>query len=420
MAKKPPKKTAGHFRKLAEDPNTRAGVADKFLKPKDLATRNLNRRLDAPAVPGSTLTNRDVAHTRKAAVQTRYGDQEQALGTQITSQETQNRDMQSAYDSYVKELAGHQANVRANTEAANTAVQALMGQQQAQGPTAQAPGTSAQVAGDAQKDSAIRQALLGSFGALTANTGRSAADYADTLAHVVGPGQRLQAGAQGQRTLNATRGQLTALKGQEGAYGVQVEGQVKGDESRNVLAMKALGLKENTAQTSADIAKSRITETTRHNQASEKIQADNPSKQKTAQEVAFFKKHGYYPPTGPGTSKKPKVVAPKSGPGSLTPDKESSVVSNINQIVGIIKSSPAKDDNGQPLDDHALRTHLLNGTNPTKKAVDPRIVNIAFDLARNGYLSPANVQAAHDLGIHIGGHFKTKKPPVKTIPFPRL
>jgi hypothetical protein len=56
-----------------------------------------------------------------------------------------------------------------------------------------------------------------------------------------------------------------------------------------------------------------------------------------------------------------------------------------------------------------MRLFLANGKNPLGKVVDPRIINIAFDVARKGGLSSPNVRAAHDLGIHVGGHFKRLK-----------
>jgi hypothetical protein len=85
-------------------------------------------------------------------------------------------------------------------------------------------------------------------------------------------------------------------------------------------------------------------------------------------------------------------------PGSLTPVKEAAIVSQIQQVVSIIKSSKRPD--------HELRMYFANGQNPLKKVIDPRIINIAFDVARKGGLSAPNVKAAHDLGIHVGGHFK--------------
>jgi hypothetical protein len=96
-----------------------------------------------------------------------------------------------------------------------------------------------------------------------------------------------------------------------------------------------------------------------------------------------------------------KAPEPVSGPGSLTPVKEAAIVSQINQVVSIIKGSKRPD--------HELRMFFANGQNPLKKVIDPRVINIAFDVARRGGLSQPNVKAAHDLGIHVGGHFKKLK-----------
>jgi hypothetical protein len=64
---------------------------------------------------------------------------------------------------------------------------------------------------------------------------------------------------------------------------------------------------------------------------------------------------------------------------------------------------------GSKRPDHELRMYFANGKNPLKKVIDPRVINIAFDVARRGGLSSPNVKAAHDLGIHVGGHFKRLK-----------
>jgi hypothetical protein len=81
-AKKPkPAMTGARARQLAANPATRAALADKFLSPAQLKQRQLNQRLDTPVTPGSTLTNRQLAQQRNAAVQVQYGPQDQALGS---------------------------------------------------------------------------------------------------------------------------------------------------------------------------------------------------------------------------------------------------------------------------------------------------------------------------------------------------
>jgi hypothetical protein len=175
-----------------------------------------------------------------------------------------------------------------------------------------------------------------------------------------------------------------------------------------VLSKQALGLDITKAQTAAQLGAARVKETHRATTVRERAATNSPSAQKTKQQVDFFNKHGYYPPTG--SPKTAKAVKPTSGPGSINAGAESKIVSQVNTVAGLIKSSPKVDDKGQPLTDAQIRAHLLNGTNPTGKPIDPTIVNLAFDLARKGGLSPANVAAAHNqLNIHVGKHFKILK-----------
>jgi hypothetical protein len=146
----------------------------------------------------------------------------------------------------------------------------------------------------------VRQALQGGLGALIAQQGLSAGNQASNLAQVVGPGQRLQAQAQNMRQQGALGEQLTGLKGQEGSLRAAVHRLADPGRGEEHLAASIASGKDLTTQ-------QRITETTRHNKASEhntrrsiKAQRNSPSAQKTKADLAFFKKHGYYPPTGAG------------------------------------------------------------------------------------------------------------------------
>jgi hypothetical protein len=124
------------------------------------------------------------------------------------------------------------ADISAN---ANTAYQGLSGA--AQGLGTGVEGTGAQ--DDASKAQAVRQAMLGNFGALQNAQGRNATDYADTLATVVGPGQKLQAQAQGRRNTNAVRDQVASLGLQKGAYASKFSTDAITNEQKNVLAQQA-------------------------------------------------------------------------------------------------------------------------------------------------------------------------------------
>jgi hypothetical protein len=232
-AKKPkPAMTGARARQLAANPATRAALADKFLSPSQLKQRQLNQRLDTPVTPGSTLTNRQLAQQRNAAVQVQYGPQDQALGSRLAASQQTEKDQAGWYQDYLNELAQHKKNVADISANANTAFQGLSGA--AQGLGTGVEGTGAQ--DDASKAQAVRQAMLGNFGALQNAQGRNATDYADTLATVVGPGQKLQAQAQGRRNTNAVRDQVASLGLQKGAYASKFSTDAITNEQKNVLA----------------------------------------------------------------------------------------------------------------------------------------------------------------------------------------
>jgi hypothetical protein len=289
------------------------------------------------------------------------------------------------------------------------------------------------LAQDASNASLVRQALQGSLGALIAQHGLSAGNQASNLANVVGPGQRLQAQAQNMRQTGALQEQKTSLKGQEGSFAQTFLDSLSQNEAKNILAASIASGKDLTAQ-------ERITETTRHNKASEKNTAASrrsaaAAKGQTVNQYGYTAKQwaAYSPEERrkimaqvrkeqrtPG--KGPKAPRPTSGPGSLTPVKESSIVDEINRIVSVIKGAPPTvnvlDENGKPkkdssgkvmtrrLTDHEIRHNLMVGSNPLKKSFSGDMINVAFDIARRGGLSSPNVKAAHRLKIHVNGNFK--------------
>jgi hypothetical protein len=188
------------------------------------------------------------------------------------------------------------------------------------------------LAQDASNASLVRQALQGSLGALIAQHGLSAGNQASNLANVVGPGQRLQAQAQNMRQQGALQEQLTSLKGQEGSFAQTFLDSLSQNEAKNILAASIASGKDLTAQ-------ERITETTRHNKASEKNTAAS-RKSAAAAKGQTVNKYGYtakqWAAYSPEERRKIMAQVKKeqrgageaqgrsgpSGPGSLTPVKE--------------------------------------------------------------------------------------------------
>jgi hypothetical protein len=119
-----------------------------------------------------------------------------------------------------------------------------------------------QLSKDSANGASVRQAMFNSYGAMLAGQGRANTDYADTLAHVVAPGQKLQAQAQNARGTTALRSKLTDLKGEKGAYKQSFLDSLTDSERKNVLAAAVAG-QENLLDTV------KTQETIRHNKASE-------------------------------------------------------------------------------------------------------------------------------------------------------
>lgn len=238
MAAKNKALSAARAQKLAANPGTRAALQDKYLTPAQRTERAKNARLNAPVTPGSALTNRDLAHQRTAATTVQYGPVQTQVGQQLAAAQQTERDTGGWYDEYLKQLATHQQNVATNATVANDAIKALVG---TAGQTTQFQGTPAGATStDAQNAAAVRQALLASFGSAAAETGRNATTYADTLAHDVGPTQKLTAQAQGRRNTDAVREKQATLGREIGAFGSKFNADTISSEQKNVLANQAL------------------------------------------------------------------------------------------------------------------------------------------------------------------------------------
>ena len=204
-AVKPKPFTPARVRKLAKDPGTRSTIPTRLLPQQYRQARELNARLDAPVAPGSGLTGRQLGRDTKSYVTQKYGMGDQAEQQGIRTQQQLNTDTTGWYDKYLQDLRTHAANINtfadqnvAQTQGAgqgiaNVAQQALAGQGDpvSQGMNAQAADT--------------RQLYAGSFFGQASAVGTANKNYASTVANVVGPGQRLQAQAQGGRALTTLR-----------------------------------------------------------------------------------------------------------------------------------------------------------------------------------------------------------------------
>ena len=415
--RKPP--APGRVQRLLANAGTRASLPDESLPPHLLAQRQLNQRLAQPVTPGSSMTERDLARQTRAAGDVRYGAAEQQAQQNVAAAGQMTRNTSDWYDAYLRELAAHQANVGRYQQQAQTAVQGLSQATGALPAAGAAQGLSAenqQVAGNA---SAVRRALTDSFGAQLASQGANANTHASALTNVVGPGAKVQALQRAAGTEGKTRQQLEQLVKERGQFRQQLGEETRQSEAKNVLAQAIA-----TGKSAVDTAQ--LKETVRSHRATESNTAAS-RKAREADRAGTPNKYGYTNAEWRGMTTeqrqqkikefaakgKGKTAKPGRGPGSLTAAAEGRIVEQINRIAGIIKADP-KDKDGNSL----TRNDLITGDSPLGSPLDPRIVNIAYDLARNGGLSPANVKAAQQLNIHVGGTFPIakKKPKAKPLP----
>src|SRR4051812_47620742 len=162
----------------------------------------------APIVPGSSINNKTLARTTRAAMDVKYGPLQAQQGRDIRRSQNYARDVGGQggfYDQYLKQLAQHTANVNTIAGQANQAAGALpaqvtglaqadLGSLQGQanaGAAVRGMGPAADLTPMASDATAVRQAMTGSFAAQQVAQNAAAQTYADTLAHVVGPTQKL-------------------------------------------------------------------------------------------------------------------------------------------------------------------------------------------------------------------------------------
>ena len=245
-------------------PGLRKSVPWKYLPPK--ARRQ--RRLQQPIMPGSAITKGQLRRETKAAATTKYGplagQQRQAIG----EAKAYERDIGTYYDDYLRHVQQSSQRVRESGEAASQAIQGLQAgttglaaadltgiQQPANKDAAARGATAGDVSGMASNAAAVRQALVASFGAQQARVNKGAQDFATHRADIIAPSQRLQGLAMAAGRTRQARENLAQTQRERGAFRQQYGAERKGEESKNILAMQALGLEtaEKTRAHSEDV-----------------------------------------------------------------------------------------------------------------------------------------------------------------------
>jgi hypothetical protein len=288
LAKMDPAARAKRIAQLASNPGTRSAIPTKYLPAQYRGKRELNDRLNAPVVQGSSLTNREVAHQARTAADVQYGGALTAQQQTVAQQQQLGKDMAGWFDEYRKGLQQSQANTQQIGDNTTSKIGQLAGAFSAPNTA----GFSAENADDATKAAAVRKAILSNSGAVATAQSGAANQYANTLANVVAPTQKLQARSEQAGKVQQALEALTGLNKEKGQYEQQQRGSIASDEAKNVLAAQTLGL--DTAKTKAQIAlqTAQTGETARHNKASEKNTRTAAERQAQA-EAGKVNSYGY-------------------------------------------------------------------------------------------------------------------------------
>jgi hypothetical protein len=234
----------------------------------------------------------------------------------------------------------------------------------------------AQVPQVAQQANTVREAL----GKQSANTlatqgvsNNAAAEGA--LAAAFGEAALAKQGEQNKRS--SLDDQLRDILKERDAFKISARGDLADADQKAILEAKAFGLDVDQLAVKRRDQEQRRIETRRTNRSREAIARENA-------ETARI-----------NATKKKKGQKPTKGLGSRTKANEAALVKDINAATEAIQKG-------------AKRSDILSAPGGRTPAERRAIANAANDMARLGYLSPANVRALRALGIHVAGFPRSK------------
>lgn len=283
----------------------RSKLPSSMLPPEMRKAREMNARLKQPIVPGSSMTERDLAREATASGDVRYGGVEQQNKLALGQEQARTRDLGGWYDQYLAAVATHNANVGQIGNAAVGFQQGLqqgvtgLGQQGLAGiqnpanaaAAATGMGPAGDLSGMANQALSVRQAMTGSFIAQQNAQNAAQQAYTDTLANVVAPGQKLGAMAQQSGKEKLAQDQITGTAKERGAYETTYRSEKKADEAKQILAQQIAGTNAADKAAQTKIEQDQLAETARSNRANEtltetKITTDAATKAAEAQTKA--------------------------------------------------------------------------------------------------------------------------------------
>lgn len=276
------KKDPELLKRALANPGLRSKLPSSMLTRELRQSRQQNIRLKQPIAPGSTTTERDLARESASAMDVKYGPVQQQQQVALGQEQARGRDVGGWYDQYLKAVAQHSQNVQGIGAQAGQIGQGLqqgvtglgqaglaMVQNPANADAAARGATAGDLAPMENKALAVRQALTGSFVAQQAAQNAAQQTYADTLANVVAPGQKLGAMAQQAGKAKLAQGDITQTAKERGADENVYRSERRADEAKMILAQQTLSGNLTDKKTQTDLEQSRLTETTRANKADE-------------------------------------------------------------------------------------------------------------------------------------------------------
>lgn len=237
----------------------------------------------------------------------------------------------------------------------------------------------AQVPVVAQQANTVREAL-GKQSANTLATQGVSNDAAASgaLAAAVGEAALAKQGEQAKRS--SLDAELRNMLKERDAYKIEARSSLADADQKAILEAKAFGLDVDQAAVKRRDQEQRRIETRRANRAREATAAENAE---TARINAMK------PP------KKTKGPKPTKGLGSLTKEQEQKYTTAITSATKAIQNGE-KD------------RRFFAASGPYAPKVNSALANAANDMAKLGYLSPANVRALRALGVHVASFPRSK------------
>jgi hypothetical protein len=426
--------------KYLNNPGLRSKLPDSALTPALRKQRTANAYAKTPITPGSGVTNAMLARETANAQTVKYGQAETALKEQGLGTMQLARNEQDWYGGYQRELAQHAANtqaINAQANAANLALQQgitgigqsqVAGIQQGANVDAASRGTTAANLGpEANAALGVRQQMAQGLGAQQVATGAAQSRYADTMAGVVAPTQKLQALQQAGRDFQGVLKQGQGLAREKGAYGEQYKSQRVADEFKNVLAQQTLGLDAQKAAATVQTAAANRAETRRAHKASETVAQGNLSVSKSRAQLAAEKdavqrqnKTGPYAPArGVSSAAHDRKVVANTKTRSQINTATSDAKYLRGQKIAILgpDGKPETGKDGKPTGRKRALTREEIRANLRKRYKDADVADAAIELAELGHVQSRTRDKLRKRGIGVPKAWlpKTAKPTGGTV-----